>query len=71
MTRKHKHIIEPRISLELNWMASHIEMVACGVILLDLKKAFMGKGIAMSPGHGNLTDSLLMYDTSITKVNPI
>ncbi len=71
MTRKHKHIIEPRISSELNWMASHIEMVACGVILLDLKKAFREKGIAMSPGHGHLTDSLMMFGTSITEVNPI
>ncbi len=60
-----------RISSELNWMASHIEMVACGVILLDLKKAFKGKGIAMSPGHGHLTDSLMMFGTSITEVNPI
>ena len=59
-----------RISSELNWMASHIEMVACGVILLDLKKAFKEKGIAMSPGHGHLTDSLLMYGNSITRVHP-
>lgn len=60
-----------RISSELNWMAKHIEWGACLVILFDLKKAFREKGIAMSPGHGHLTDSLLMYGTSITKVNPI
>ena len=71
MTRKHKHIIEPRISLELNWMTSHIEIGVCWILLNKLKKAFREKGIAMSPGHGHLTDSLLMFGTSITNVNPI
>lgn len=71
MTRKHKHIVEPRISLELNWMTSHIEIGVCWILLNKLKKAFWEKGIAMSPGHGHLTDSLLMFGTSITKVNPI
>lgn len=70
MTRKHKHIMEPRISLELNWMTSHIEIGVCWIILNDLKKAFREKGIAMSPGHGHLTDSLLMYGNSITRVYP-
>lgn len=70
MTRKHKHIMEPRISLELNWMISHIEIGVCWIILNDLKKAFREKGIAMSPGHGHLTDSLLMYGNSITRVYP-
>lgn len=70
MTRKHKHIMEPRISLELNWMTSHIEIGVCWIILNELKKAFREKGIAMSPGHGHLTDSLLMYGNSITRVYP-
>lgn len=70
MTRKHKHIMEPRISLELNWMTSHIEIGVCWIILNELKKAFREKGIAMSPGHGHLTDSLLMYGNSITRVHP-
>ncbi|MBP5518882.1 MAG: hypothetical protein J6X91_09540 [Bacteroidales bacterium] len=70
MTRKHKHIIEPRISLELNWMTSHIEIGVCWILLNKLKKAFREKGIAMSPGHGHLTDSLLMYGNSITRVHP-
>ena len=60
-----------RISLELNWIAEHIEWGACLVILFDLKKAFREKGIVISPGHGHLTDSLLMYGSSITAVNPI
>ncbi len=62
--------MEPRISLELNWMISHIEIGVCWIILNDLKKAFREKGIAMSPGHGHLTDSLLMYGNSITRVYP-
>lgn len=62
--------MEPRISLELNWMTSHIEIGVCWIILNDLKKAFREKGIAMSPGHGHLTDSLLMYGNSITRVYP-
>ncbi len=70
MSRKHKHIIEPRISLELNWMTSHIEIGVCWILLNKLKKAFKEKGIAMSPGHGHLTDSLLMYGNSITRVHP-
>ena len=70
MTRKHKHIMEPRISLELNWMTSHIEIGVCWILLNKLKKAFREKGIAMSPGHGHLTDSLLMYGNSITRVHP-
>lgn len=70
MTRKHKHIMEPRISLELNWMTSHIEIGVCWILLNELKKAFREKGIAMSPGHGHLTDSLLMYGNSITRVHP-
>ena len=70
MTRKHKHIMEPRISLELNWMTSHIEIGVCWILLNKLKKAFKEKGIAMSPGHGHLTDSLLMYGNSITRVHP-
>ena len=70
MTRKHKHIIEPRISLELNWMTRHIEIGVCWILLNKLKKAFREKGIAMSPGHGHLTDSLLMYGNSITRVYP-
>ena len=70
MSRKHKHIMEPRISLELNWMTSHIEIGVCWILLNKLKKAFKEKGIAMSPGHGHLTDSLLMYGNSITRVHP-
>ena len=70
MTRKHKHIMEPRISLELNWMTSHIEIGVCWILLNELKKAFREKGIAISPGHGHLTDSLLMYGNSITRVHP-
>ncbi len=62
--------MEPRISLELNWMTSHIEIGVCWIILNELKKAFREKGIAMSPGHGHLTDSLLMYGNSITRVYP-
>ena len=70
MTRKHKHIMEPRISLELKWMTSHIEIGVCWILLNELKKAFREKGIAISPGHGHLTDSLLMYGNSITRVHP-
>ena len=62
--------MEPRISLELNWMTSHIEIGVCWILLNKLKKAFREKGIAMSPGHGHLTDSLLMYGNSITRVHP-
>ena len=62
--------MEPRISLELNWMTSHIEIGVCWILLNKLKKAFKEKGIAMSPGHGHLTDSLLMYGNSITRVHP-
>ncbi|MBP5390595.1 MAG: hypothetical protein J6Y40_00750 [Bacteroidales bacterium] len=62
--------MEPRISLELNWMTSHIEIGVCWILLNELKKAFREKGIAMSPGHGHLTDSLLMYGNSITRVHP-
>lgn len=62
--------MEPRISLELNWMTSHIEIGVCWILLNKLKKAFRENGIAMSPGHGHLTDSLLMYGNSITRVHP-
>jgi hypothetical protein len=51
-------------------MTSHIEIGVCWILLNKLKKAFKEKGIAMSPGHGHLTDSLLMYGNSITRVHP-